>query len=60
MTLEIKRLSSGYWHIRGAGPCNWAQPPIWPSDEAVLRGHMFGQASEAFVKQCMGVSEWTR
>ena len=46
----IQRLESGYWHIRGNGPCNWAQPPHWPCDEATLRAHAFPQASEAFIR----------
>lgn len=28
MAISVRRLSSGYWHIRGVGPCNYAQPPI--------------------------------
>ena len=26
MDIKIKRLPSGYYHLRGTGPCNWAQP----------------------------------
>ena len=44
------RLESGYWHIRGEGPCNWAQPPVWPCDEKTLRDHAFLEASEEFIR----------
>ena len=33
----VTKLSSGYWHIRGIGPCNWAQPKTWPCSEDELR-----------------------
>lgn len=49
----VKRLASGWWHIRGNGPCNWAQPPIWPCDEETLRAHAFPQASEKFLKAAL-------
>ena len=48
--LHVRQLPSGYWHIRGFGPLNWAQPPRWPCDEATLREHAFPQASEAFIR----------
>lgn len=51
--LGVRRLESGYWHLRGTGPLNWAQPPHWPCDEATLLAHAFGQASEAFVLACL-------
>ena len=51
--LKIKRLESGYWHIKGDGPCNLAQPPHWPCDEATLREHAFPEACEAFIRECM-------
>lgn len=55
MTISAKRLASGYWHIRGDGPCNWAQPPTWPCSESVLREHAFPEASEAFIRAAQGV-----
>ena len=48
--MDIHRLSSGYWHIRGQGPCNWIQTPHWPCDEEVIRNHAFPQASEKFIR----------
>ena len=52
--LTMRRLSSGYWHIRGIGPCNWSQPPVWPCDEATLREHAFPQASDEFIREVLG------
>lgn len=43
-------LSSGYWHIRGEGPCNWAQVPIWPCGEDLLRANIHPEASEEFIR----------
>ena len=51
--LSAKRLVSGYWHIRGDGPCNWAQPPEWPCDEPTLRAHAFPEASEKFIRAAL-------
>lgn len=51
MTLYIKRLSSGYYHISGDGPCEWAQPPSWPCDETTLQAHTFAQASARFFRE---------
>ena len=52
-TYEVtaRRLESGYLHIRGDGPCNWAQvPPNWTGDLAAFREHAFLEASEEFVR----------
>ncbi len=49
--LTFKRLESGYWHICGDGPCEWAQVPIWPCSVATLRAHAFPEASEAFIDE---------
>jgi len=43
--VEIRRLSSGYWHARGHGPCNWAQ---WPVGVPLTDEHFFPEASRAF------------
>ena len=53
--ITVKRLhtAGGYYHIRGVGPCNWAQPPCWPCDERTLRRHAFPEASEEFVQECL-------
>lgn len=51
--VKVKKLSTGYYHIRGNGPCEWAQPPRWPCDEATLRAHSFPQASEQFIRAAL-------
>ena len=51
--ITVKRLSSGYFHIRGNGPCNWAQPPMWPCAEEVLRKYTFPEAGESFIQECI-------
>lgn len=53
MTITTRRLESGYWHVRGQGPCNWSQPPHWPCDEATLRKHAFPEASEEFISAAL-------
>jgi hypothetical protein len=55
----VQRLSSGYYHVRGDGPCNWAQPAQWPCDEQELRAAAFPEASEEFIQAALrcGVSE---
>lgn len=50
MKIHVKRLSSGYWHIRGDGPCNWTQPPTWPCDEETIRAHACLEAGERFLQ----------
>jgi len=55
--LEIKQLPSGYWHIRGVGPCNWTQPPIWPCSEALIRRFAFPEASEQFLRSVILAGE---
>ena len=55
MNIEIRRLESGYWHIRGEGPCNWAQLRCSPSElhsetiAAGVRRDAFPEASEEFI-----------
>lgn len=49
--LTFTTLSSGYVHIRGQGPCNWAQPPRWPCSEDELESAFFGEAGERFKEQ---------
>lgn len=46
--LTVKPLTSGYVHIRGLGPCNWAQPATWPCDTAALEESFFAEAGEPF------------
>jgi len=46
----VRKLSSGYYHIRGVGVCNWAQPSHWPCHEDTLRASAFPEASEDFLR----------
>lgn len=46
--VTVQKLSSGYYHLRGEGPCNWAQPPTWPCSEDELEESFFGEAGEPF------------
>lgn len=49
MDITIERVDSGYYHIRGEGPCNWWQGPNWPPlDDGELRAGFFPEAGEAF------------
>jgi hypothetical protein len=55
--ISVRRLDGGYYHVRGHGPCEWAQPPAWPCSEETLRAHAFPEASEGFIRaalQAMG------
>lgn len=47
-TFTVKRLSSGYVHLRGVGPCNWAQPQNWPCSDDELEAAFFHEAGEPF------------
>jgi hypothetical protein len=50
--ITVKQLSSGYWLVRGKGPCEWAQPPQWPmTDEESLRKYAFPEASDRFIRE---------
>ncbi len=53
MLIRVKQLATGYWHVRGIGPCNWAQPPTWPCSEETLREHAFPEASEEFIRAAL-------
>lgn len=56
----VTKLPSGFYHVRGHGPCNWAQPPNWPCSENDLREYAFPQASEEFFQSAMRlVSTWS-
>jgi len=37
MTIRISKLPSGYWHIRGQGPSNWAQCLVLPETMEEVR-----------------------
>lgn len=51
--IVIKRLSSGYWHIRGVGPCNWAQAERLPETLDTMRASAFPEASETFIREAV-------
>lgn len=53
--ITARKLESGWWHIRGVGPCNYAQPPCWPCSEEVLRQSAHPEASEVFIREAMGL-----
>jgi hypothetical protein len=55
--ITVRRLDSGYYHICGRGPCNWAQPPEWPCSEEVLRKHAFPEASDEFIRAALRLPE---
>jgi hypothetical protein len=50
MKIDIKLLEGGYWHVRGQGPCNWAQFEHWPVDESSARRVSFPEAGETFIR----------
>lgn len=54
--IKITKLSTGYYHVRGVGPCNWAQVPHWPADEQTIRAHAFPEASEAFIRAAVAAA----
>jgi hypothetical protein len=58
--ITVEQLPSGYYHVRGVGPCNWAQPPHWPCDEDTLRAHAFHEASEEFIRSALAQSRGER
>lgn len=49
MKIKVKKLSSGYYHIRGEGPCNWTQPPRFPCRKEMLEEYSFPEASKSFI-----------
>jgi len=51
--IRVERLASGYVKLSGSGPCEWAQPPVWPCSEEVLRAHAFPEASEGFIRSAL-------
>jgi hypothetical protein len=58
MKISIKRLESGHSHIRGTGPCNYAQPLVWPCSKEELRMHAHPEASNEFLNQCEQFAEF--
>ena len=57
MKISIKKLNTGWYHIKGVGPANWTQPPTWPASEDAIRQNAFPQASETFLKQVIAMAE---
>jgi hypothetical protein len=55
--LDIRRLSSGWWHIRADGPCNWTQVPTWPCDEKTIRECSHPEAAEQFLRRVIRSAE---
>jgi len=55
--IRVRQLESGYWHVRGVGPCNFSQPPRWPCDEDTIRKHAHPEASDAFILRATKVAE---
>lgn len=56
MRIRVHQLPSGYWHVRGDGPEEWAQPPTWPCDEATLRSHAALEASGRFIRAALAAA----
>lgn len=48
--IKVTQLESGYYHVRGRGPCNWAQPKYWPCSSSHLELSAFPEASEEFLR----------
>lgn len=57
MNVTVSALASGYFHVRGYGPCNWAQPVCWPCSEDQLRKSAFPEASEGFIRAALKLAE---
>lgn len=57
MNIIVKRLDSGYYHVRGDGPCNWSQPATWPCSEVELRAAAHPEYSDDFIRSAMRM-EW--
>lgn len=53
MTLIFRKLSSGYWLIKGAGHNDFAQPPFLPCSEEELLEHASPEASAEFIEEVM-------
>ena len=57
MIISVHQLSSGYWHVRGTGPHNWAQPRAWPCSTEELRQHAHPEASAGFFQAAHTLAE---
>ena len=47
--ITAEPLESGYFLVRGIGPCNFAQVPWWPCDYELLESHAHPEASKDFL-----------
>ncbi len=56
MIATIQRLSTGYYLVRGVGPCNWSQPKTWPCSEEHFTAHAFPEASDEFIRDAMRIA----
>ena len=56
MWITVRRLRSGWYHVRGEGLCDWAQPPQWPCSRGTLRRHAFREASRGFLRAAAAAS----
>lgn len=54
--ISIKRLPTGWWHLRGKGPGNWVQLPAWPLNEELIRHYAFDEAGEPFLRAAVSVA----
>lgn len=55
--ITIRKIDSGYWHVRGRGPCEWTQPARWPASESEIRESAFPQASEKFLLRVIALAK---
>ena len=55
MKITIRRLDSGYYHIRGEGPCNWSQPPCLTDWREDIRKHAHPEAGDEFIQAAIEV-----
>ncbi len=37
MRITVRKMSSGAYHIKGEGPCNWSTVPEWPCSRETIR-----------------------
>ena len=54
MKITIEKLPSGYYHIRGEGPCNWAQVENLPCSKDDLMAGNF-QGGDEFINHALEV-----
>ena len=57
-SIRIKRLASGWYHLRGTGPCQWAQVQDWPGcTEKELDSAFFPEAGYNFRREVASLRE---